>query len=89
MRNPEGRFSRTQNSSLLFVHFVISGIFVERNVSIESQLAFRYFIGVVHSPPVYPEYEEFVVVVNKYLEMPPFNFSNPFKRIGGLKIVSQ
>ena len=87
MGNPEGSFLRTQSSSLLY--FVIPGIFVERNVSIESQLAFRYFIGVVHSPPVYPEYEEFVVVVNKYLEMPPFNFSNPFKRIGGLKIVSQ
>lgn len=51
-------------------------------------MAFRYFVGVVHSPPVYPEYENFVVVVNKYLEMLPFNFTNPFKEIGGLKIVS-
>ena len=66
---------------------IVSGIF-EKNVTLESQMAFRYFVGVVHSPPVYPEYEKFVVVVNKYLEMPPFNFTNPFNSIGGLKIVS-
>ena len=66
---------------------LLSGIF-EKNVTLESQMAFRYFVGVVHSPPVYPEYEKFVVVVNKYLEMPPFNFTNPFNSIGGLKIVS-
>ncbi|XP_056019225.1 receptor-type guanylate cyclase Gyc76C-like isoform X2 [Ostrea edulis] len=41
--------------------------------------AFKYFIGVVESPPNYDEYEEFKRIVNKYLEEPPFSFQTPFK----------
>ncbi|KAL3876609.1 hypothetical protein ACJMK2_034431 [Sinanodonta woodiana] len=64
----------------------LQGIF-DKNVSINSQRAFRYFIGVVHSPPVYPEYETFTKIVNDYLEKPPFNYPNPYKDVGGLKIL--
>lgn len=41
--------------------------------------AFKYFIGVVESPPNYDEYEEFKSIVNEYLEKPPFSFQTPFK----------
>ncbi|XP_062588637.1 receptor-type guanylate cyclase Gyc76C-like [Saccostrea cucullata] len=41
--------------------------------------AFKYFIGIVESPPIYDEYEEFKKIVNKYLERPPFSFQTPFK----------
>jgi hypothetical protein len=37
---------------------------------------------------VYPGYDTFSRLVNKYLEAPPFNFENPFATYGGLKIVS-
>ncbi|XP_045213178.2 receptor-type guanylate cyclase Gyc76C-like isoform X2 [Mercenaria mercenaria] len=63
------------------------GIFTEKNVTTDIQEAFKYFIGVAHSPPVYPGYDEFTRLVNKHLEAPPFNFENPFIDIEGLKII--
>ncbi|KAH3863877.1 hypothetical protein DPMN_026882, partial [Dreissena polymorpha] len=61
------------------------GIFGEKDVRGVTQEAFKYFIGVVHSPPVYPEYDTFKRVVNRYLELPPFNFTNHYRDYGGLK----
>ena len=52
-----------------------------------TQEAFKHFIGVVHSPPVYPEYERFQELVNTYLESPPWNFENHYRHVGGLKKV--
>ncbi|XP_060597382.1 receptor-type guanylate cyclase Gyc76C-like isoform X2 [Ruditapes philippinarum] len=63
------------------------GIFTDKNVTSDIQGAFRYFIGVAYSPPVYPGYDTFSRLVNKYLEAPPFNFENPFATYGGLKII--
>ena len=68
--------------------FIFSGIFADYNVTIDIQVAFKYFIGVTYSPPVFPGYDEFTKLVNKHLEAPPFNFENPFVEYGGLKIVS-
>lgn len=62
------------------------GIF-SKNVTRDIQDAFRYFVAVVLSPPIYPEYDAFTRKVNEYLEAPPFIFENPFKKDGGLKII--
>lgn len=64
---------------------LIISVFVElikiedKNQTKERLEAFKYFIGVVESPPNYDEYEEFKRIVNKYLEEPPFSFQTPFK----------
>ncbi|XP_071130761.1 guanylate cyclase 32E-like [Mytilus edulis] len=64
----------------------LEGIF-DRNVSDSSVKAFQHFIGVVQSPPIYPDYENFSEHVNHYLELPPFNFTNPLKKYGAKKII--
>ncbi|XP_017772276.1 PREDICTED: guanylate cyclase 32E [Nicrophorus vespilloides] len=45
-----------------------------------AQTAFQSYIGVVPSSPV--GFENFAVLVNTYLEKPPFNFSNPLNHLG-------
>ncbi|GIX67929.1 uncharacterized protein CEXT_50821 [Caerostris extrusa] len=45
--------------------------------------AFQSYLGVVGSPPV--GFEDFTVKVNKYMQLPPFNFPNPVSRLGGMK----
>jgi len=77
------------NHSLIQLNilFFVSGIF-DKNVSDSSVKAFQHFIGVVPSPPVYPDYQNFTDIVNHYLELPPFNFTNPLKEFGVPKIVS-
>ncbi|GFY70260.1 guanylate cyclase 32E, partial [Trichonephila inaurata madagascariensis] len=47
--------------------------------------AFQSYLGVVGSPPV--GFEDFTVKVNKYMQLPPFNFPNPVSRLGGMKRV--
>ncbi|XP_054711320.1 LOW QUALITY PROTEIN: guanylate cyclase 32E-like [Uloborus diversus] len=47
--------------------------------------AFQSYIGIVGSPPV--GFEDFTVKVNKYMQLPPFNFPNPVSRLGGMKRV--
>ncbi|OWF46455.1 guanylate cyclase 32E-like [Mizuhopecten yessoensis] len=64
---------------------IIKGIF-SSNVSLSSVKAFRYFMGVLQSPPVHQEYMEFSEKVNHYLELPPFNYVNPLKNFT-LKII--
>lgn len=58
------------------------------NVSDQSVIGFKNFVCVLHSPYIYPGYQEFTQIVNHYLEIKPFHFSNPYKQFGGLKIVS-
>lgn len=67
-------------------HQYLEGIF-DKNVSDSSVKAFKHFIGVVQSPPVYPDYQNFTEIVNHYLELPPFNFTNPLKGWGVSKII--
>ncbi|XP_038109583.1 guanylate cyclase 32E isoform X3 [Culex quinquefasciatus] len=45
--------------------------------------ALQHYLGVVPSAPV--KFEEFAVKVNKYLELPPFNYRNPLVYFGGVK----
>ncbi|KAK3091527.1 hypothetical protein FSP39_020527 [Pinctada imbricata] len=40
--------------------------------------AFQYFICVVQSPPIQPQYKTFTDIVKKYMTIPPFNFSTLF-----------
>lgn len=52
------------------------------NIDETANVAFQSYLGVVGSPPV--GYEDFTAKVNKYRQLPPFNFSNPVERLGGL-----
>ena len=53
----------------------------------DSIKAFQSFVGIAPAPPV-ENYENFTKVVNRYLESPPFNFINPYRQKGRMKIVS-
>lgn len=48
--------------------------------------AFRSFMSVAPSPS--PSYPMFAREVNRRLQMPPFNFTNPLLAFGGGKVVS-
>ncbi|KAL5018501.1 hypothetical protein ScPMuIL_004223 [Solemya velum] len=64
----------------------LQGIF-ENNVSSQSASGFKNFVSVMHSPYIYPDYQEFTQIVNHYLEIAPFFFENSYKDVGGLKIL--
>ncbi|XP_058835407.1 guanylate cyclase 32E [Topomyia yanbarensis] len=49
----------------------------------ETVQALQHYLGVVPSAPIM--FEEFAVKVNKYLELPPFNYRNPLVYFGGVK----
>lgn len=46
---------------------------------------FRSYLGVLPSPS--RGFENFTKFVNKYMEGPPFNFPNPVRTVGGVKLV--
>lgn len=48
--------------------------------------AFRPYLAVAPSPS--PSYPVFAREVNRRLQMPPFNFTNPLLAFGGGKVVS-
>lgn len=48
--------------------------------------AFENYLGIVSSPPG-ADFENFSLIVNDYLERPPFNFPNPLNLFGGRKSV--
>lgn len=48
--------------------------------------AFRSYLAVAPSPS--PSYPVFAREVNRRLQMPPFNFTNPLLAFGGGKVVS-
>lgn len=50
-----------------------------------AEKAFRNYLGVVPSSPV--GFENFTMLVNSYMERPPFNFPNPLTYLGGTKRV--
>ncbi|KAF7269656.1 hypothetical protein GWI33_017336 [Rhynchophorus ferrugineus] len=50
-----------------------------------AQRAYRSYLGVVPSSPV--GFENFTVLVNSYMERPPFNFPNPLSYFGGGKLI--
>ena len=79
-------FSMLSLSTISTILIPIIGLF-QRKASADSIRAFQSFIGIAPAPPV-DNYEEFTKVVNKYLESPPFNFINPYRRNGKMKIVS-
>lgn len=51
-----------------------------------AQRGFRSYLGVVPSPP--QGFDNFTVLVNAYMEKPPFNFPNPLGYFGGMKRVT-
>jgi hypothetical protein len=44
--------------------------------------AYRSYFSVVASPPI--DLKNFTRLVNNYRQKPPFNFTNPLAKIGGL-----
>jgi hypothetical protein len=58
---------------------------VESEEDIIAQRLFRYYIGVMSSPA--SGFQEFSRQVNRYLELPPFQFSNPLNDVGGQRRV--
>ncbi|XP_071106522.1 speract receptor-like [Haliotis cracherodii] len=64
----------------------MEGLF-DTNVTRRSAAAFRHFVSVVTSPPIMPDFWNFSSVVNHYLEAPPFNYTNPYKELGGIKAI--
>ena len=55
-------------------------------IDIRATKAFENYISVVSSPSM--DFENFTIMVNEYMEKPPFNFPNPLIHIGGVKRVS-
>lgn len=53
------------------------------------EMAFQSYIGVVPTPPKSLTYDNFSREINRYMQLPPFQFHNPFSDIGGLKRVSK
>ncbi|GAB0098027.1 Guanylate cyclase [Sergentomyia squamirostris] len=49
----------------------------------KAEKAFRSYMAIVPSAPV--AFNDFAIKVNKYMELPPFNFPNPLGHIGGVK----
>lgn len=47
--------------------------------------AFQSYLGVFSSPP--SGFDHFAIQVNRYMQMPPFQFLNPVRDLGGLKHV--
>ncbi|XP_076458574.1 speract receptor-like [Babylonia areolata] len=62
----------------------LEGVFSTRATE-KTSLAFRHFVGLIHSPPVEPGYSAFQRVVDQYLERPPFNQTNPMRNINGTR----
>ncbi|GAB1610030.1 hypothetical protein Ahia01_001288900, partial [Argonauta hians] len=62
------------------------GTFVSDNIDLIA-VAFKYYIGVIHSGPVYPHYTRFTDNVNRYLQLPPFSHHNPYNAININKIL--
>ncbi|KAH9502488.1 Guanylate cyclase 32E [Bulinus truncatus] len=60
---------------------VLQGIFDE-SVANETVLAFRHFFGVMHTPPMDPNYAEFKNIVDGYLSKPPFSVPNVYEDLG-------
>ncbi|PVD38413.1 hypothetical protein C0Q70_01028 [Pomacea canaliculata] len=58
----------------------LEGVF-DYDVTERSALAFRHFVGLIHSPPVQPGYKAFQKIVDEYLEKQPFNFTNPLRNM--------
>ncbi|GFY37006.1 guanylate cyclase 32E [Trichonephila inaurata madagascariensis] len=54
-------------------------------IEADSKKAFQSYLGVVASPPI--GFEDFTAKVNKYMQLPPFNFPNPVSSFGGMKKV--
>ncbi|XP_019756658.1 guanylate cyclase 32E isoform X2 [Dendroctonus ponderosae] len=50
-----------------------------------AQRAYKSYLGIVPSSPV--GFENFTVMVNNYMEKPPFSFPNPLSQFGGGKLV--
>uniref|UniRef100_A0A1B0EWC7 Guanylate cyclase n=2 Tax=Lutzomyia longipalpis TaxID=7200 RepID=A0A1B0EWC7_LUTLO len=48
-----------------------------------AEKAFRSYMAIVPSAPV--AFNDFAIKVNKFMELPPFNFPNPLNHIGGVK----
>lgn len=63
------------------MHNYVIGL-LRDNIDETANIAFQSYLGVVGSPPV--GYEDFTAKVNKYRQLPPFNFTNPVERLGGL-----
>ncbi|XP_076457284.1 speract receptor-like [Babylonia areolata] len=64
--------------------FFLEGIF-NTKATVLTSLAFRHFVGLIHSPPVEPGYSAFGRVVDQYLEREPFNHTNPIRDINATR----
>ncbi|KAK7002980.1 guanylate cyclase 32E, partial [Biomphalaria glabrata] len=53
----------------------------DTSITNETALAFRHFFGVVHTPPMDPNYAEFKATVDDYLKEPPFSVPNVYEEM--------
>lgn len=60
---------------------------VASDLPAQAMRIFRSYLAV--SPSASPSYPTFSKEVNRRLQMPPFNFTNPLGIMGGLKVVSK
>lgn len=65
----------------------IIGIFQD-SATRESVASFQSALLVVPAAPEAKHQREFALVINKYLEAPPFNYENPYITLGHPKLVS-
>ncbi|GBO05743.1 hypothetical protein AVEN_14994-1 [Araneus ventricosus] len=74
------------NSSLAGADYLTSKLgLLKDEIEEDAKKAFQSYLGVVASPPI--GFEDFATEVNKYMQLPPFNFPNPVSSFGGMKKV--
>lgn len=79
-----------QLSSLTSSNSTCQGILPSEGAEeIVAEQAFQSYIGIVSSPPTGPAYDNFSREVNRYMQLPPFQFENPVNDYGGLKRVRE
>ncbi|XP_058980104.1 speract receptor [Musca domestica] len=63
----------------------LRGLLLEKTDA-RAEMAFQSYLGILPTAPI--KFAEFAKEVNKYMELPPFNFPNPLGLFGGAKQIS-
>ncbi|XP_039964324.1 speract receptor isoform X1 [Bactrocera tryoni] len=63
----------------------LRGLLLEK-IDLSAEVAFQSYVGIFPTAPV--SFAKFAKEVNKYMELPPFNFPNPLGYFGGAKQIS-